>query len=179
MSPTRTFACLIFLWTALPGVGCAAAPACQPSISVGAGDCDICRETNCCAERHACDSDPACAGFLKCLRSSCASPPCFGKCGLPPQAYLDRFICQMAKCNTAVCGGPEDKCTACQSTSCGREFMICQNVEGCSTMAGCAASCRDDAECLEKCKGDRSVEALKASDAAQACYRNKCGQACS
>lgn len=156
----------------------AAAPACQPNIPAGTGDCDVCRETKCCAERHTCDADPACANFLKCLRTSCAEPPCFARCGLPPQAYVDRFVCQMSKCNTEVCGGPVDACTLCQSTTCGREFVMCQNVAGCSVVESCSGACKGDAACLKKCREGKSAEVLKAFDAEAACFRSKCAQVC-
>jgi hypothetical protein len=154
-----------------------AAPACQPDIKPGMSDCDLCKEKSCCVERRACNDDPACTAFVTCRRSGCASPPCTGKCGAPPPAYVDLFVCRMTKCNTDVCGTPVDACTLCQATRCGAAFLTCQNVVGCDAYSSCVNACKGDAACVKKCKA-ASPEAIKTSEAQFSCYKKECSQAC-
>ncbi|HEY2293760.1 MAG TPA: hypothetical protein VGM86_23900, partial [Thermoanaerobaculia bacterium] len=126
------------------------AAVCQPR--PGKNACDTCQENQCCVERRACEADAACAAFLNCLKTSCPNPPCNGHCGLPPPAYVARFVCQMEKCNTAVCGGPLDRCTFCTSTRCAKEVLSCLNQPGCDSYTQCAANCGKDSTCQARCQ---------------------------
>ena len=149
--------------------------ACQPQEGINA--CETCHENHCCAERRACEADAACAAFLDCLRSSCPTPPCNGHCGLPPPAYVKRFVCQMEQCNTSVCGGPVDACTFCTSTRCAKELLSCLNQPGCDSYTQCTAACGKDSACKARCRQPSSA-ALAASAARTECTQKECGTVC-
>lgn len=148
---------------------------CQPR--EGKNPCESCHEKNCCVERRACENDPACSAFLNCLRTSCPTPPCNTQCGTAPRTYVARFVCQMSKCNEAVCGGPVDACTLCTNTRCAAESLACQGKPGCGDLLGCAAACGQDTACKERCRKTHAGSAAVA-EAQTACVRKQCGKEC-
>lgn len=153
----------------------AAVGACQPK--PGRSACETCQENDCCRERRACETDPACATFLGCLRNSCATPPCNGKCGAPPPAYVVRFACQMARCNVEACGGPVDDCTLCTSTRCAAATLACLNQPGCAEYSTCVAECALDSACRDQCKNP-SAPAIAAADTKATCVQKECWKTC-
>jgi hypothetical protein len=155
----------------------ASAPgACQPK--PGRNACGTCHEKECCAERRACEADPACAAFSECLRNSCATPPCHGNCGLPPAAFVARFACQMARCNREVCGGPVDDCTLCTTTRCAAATLACVNQPGCDEYSTCVVRCAQDSACQARCKRPTAAAITAAATKAQ-CVEKECRPICS
>lgn len=153
----------------------AASTTCQPR--EGTNACETCHENRCCTERRACETEPACAAFLDCLRNSCATPPCNGKCGTAPATYVARFACQMAKCNVEACGGPVDACTLCASTHCAKEVISCLNHPGCAEYLDCVKACGKKPGCVNGCK-QPSADLLAAAKDNAACTKKHCDSAC-
>lgn len=149
--------------------------ACAPR--PGKNACETCHENQCCQERRACEADPACATFLNCLRTSCATPPCNGNCGTPPPQYVARFACQMARCNVEICGGPVDNCTLCMSTRCAAATLTCLNQPPCEEYSTCVARCGQDSACEARCKKPTAA-AVSAAEAKAACVQKECRTVC-
>lgn len=145
----------------------------------GRNACESCHEENCCSERRACERDAACTGYLTCLREGCSSPPCHAGCGAAPASYLERFACQMAQCNSEVCGGPVAPCLLCTYTACVESAVACQTT-GCPAYEMCLEACRGgrvvaacEATCVERHPG--AAEALERQSH---CLAARCAESC-
>jgi hypothetical protein len=152
-----------------------AATTCRPQ--PGKNPCEGCHENNCCEQRRACEADAACAAFVECIRSGCPTPPCLGSCGRPPKLYVERYSCQMARCNVSACGGPIDACTLCAATRCTTEVLACQGQPACAEYTFRLENCKGNASCRALCKKP-TAEAGRRAEAQASCEMKLCEPQC-